>query len=171
MIRNGHDRVLVIVRCVRTAAEQFALPGRKALCPRCRPPQSQPAGGAGTAMSQNDCGRCLSVMAGRVPATTPTVEAQMAGTRPAMTMGRPCAARPLAPARPYFHGSQGSARPQRRRARFAEPCSNPRLPQEHAMPVSDFTARLGTGEDRSLTDYRGKVLLIVNVASQCGFTP
>ena len=39
------------------------------------------------------------------------------------------------------------------------------------MSVYDFTARLGSGEDRSLTDYRGKVLLVVNVASKCGFTP
>ena len=39
------------------------------------------------------------------------------------------------------------------------------------MSIYDFTARLGSGEDRSLTDYRGKVLLVVNVASKCGFTP
>ncbi len=39
------------------------------------------------------------------------------------------------------------------------------------MPIYDFTARLGSGEDRNLGDYRGKVLLIVNVASKCGFTP
>jgi glutathione peroxidase len=39
------------------------------------------------------------------------------------------------------------------------------------MTIYDFSARLSSGEDRSLADYRGKALLIVNVASKCGFTP
>lgn len=37
--------------------------------------------------------------------------------------------------------------------------------------VGDFTVRSGRGEDVSLADKLGKVLLIVNTASQCGFTP
>jgi glutathione peroxidase len=39
------------------------------------------------------------------------------------------------------------------------------------MTVYDFKARTIDGQEVSLSDYRGKVLLIVNVASRCGFTP
>lgn len=37
--------------------------------------------------------------------------------------------------------------------------------------VYDFTAKTLTGEDAPLAEHRGKVLLIVNTASKCGFTP
>ena len=39
------------------------------------------------------------------------------------------------------------------------------------MTVFDFTAQDLGGTDRSLADWRSSVLLIVNVASKCGFTP
>ena len=39
------------------------------------------------------------------------------------------------------------------------------------MSVHDFEARTIDGKDQSLDAYRGKTLLIVNVASKCGFTP
>lgn len=39
------------------------------------------------------------------------------------------------------------------------------------MSVHDFSVRNASGEEVSLGDYAGKVLLIVNTASKCGFTP
>jgi glutathione peroxidase len=39
------------------------------------------------------------------------------------------------------------------------------------MSVYDFTVKTIRGEEKSMADYKGKVLLIVNTASKCGFTP
>ena len=40
-----------------------------------------------------------------------------------------------------------------------------------AQNVYDFTVKDRRGNDVSLTEYKGKVLLIVNTATRCGFTP
>ena len=37
--------------------------------------------------------------------------------------------------------------------------------------IYDFQAELLEGEQKKLADYQGKVLLVVNTASQCGLTP
>ncbi|MET3667299.1 glutathione peroxidase [Caulobacter sp. 1776] len=39
------------------------------------------------------------------------------------------------------------------------------------MSVYDYSAKTLDGQDVNLADYRGQVLLIVNTASKCGFTP
>ena len=39
------------------------------------------------------------------------------------------------------------------------------------MSIYEITARRLDGTERDLSEYRDRVLLIVNVASKCGFTP
>src|SRR5271163_2191515 len=39
------------------------------------------------------------------------------------------------------------------------------------MSVYQFKAKNIEGKEVSLSDYKGKALLVVNVASRCGFTP
>ena len=39
------------------------------------------------------------------------------------------------------------------------------------MTIYDFTVKKRGGDELSLADFKGKVLLIVNTATGCGFTP
>jgi glutathione peroxidase len=40
-----------------------------------------------------------------------------------------------------------------------------------SAPIYEFTAKTLGGKDKNLAEYNGKILLIVNTASKCGFTP
>jgi glutathione peroxidase len=37
--------------------------------------------------------------------------------------------------------------------------------------IYDYTLKTGNGEELNLSDYKGKVVMVVNTATGCGFTP
>ena len=39
------------------------------------------------------------------------------------------------------------------------------------MSIYDISVKNNKGEDVSMADYKGKVIVIVNTATGCGFTP
>jgi glutathione peroxidase len=51
---------------------------------------------------------------------------------------------------------------------FAQPKEKPTVPSKG---VYSFTMKTINGKEKSLSEYRGSVLLVVNVASFCGYTP
>ena len=53
---------------------------------------------------------------------------------------------------------------------FALACTAAADPPKPSSPL-DFSARSIDGKEVSLSQFKGKVLLVVNTASQCGYTP
>jgi glutathione peroxidase len=53
----------------------------------------------------------------------------------------------------------------------AAPTPEQPAPAAAADVLIDHSVKLLDGSDKSLADYRGKALLIVNTASECGYTP
>ena len=45
------------------------------------------------------------------------------------------------------------------------------IEQRKAMSIYDFEVQTITGQSTTLAQYEGEALLVVNVASECGFTP
>lgn len=45
------------------------------------------------------------------------------------------------------------------------------FPELKESSIYDFTMKTIQGKDKSIADYKGKVIVIVNVASKCGLTP
>ncbi len=55
--------------------------------------------------------------------------------------------------------------------KVAAPTMKSPPPEKKMASIYDFTMKDIDGKDVKLSDYRGKTLLIVNVASRCGYTP
>ncbi|MDI1483309.1 glutathione peroxidase [Polyangium sp. y55x31] len=68
-------------------------------------------------------------------------------------------------------GCEGGSQPPASPKAGADPAGGAAVQEGTKMSLHDFKMKTIFGEERSLGDFRGKVALVVNVASECGYTP
>ena len=56
-------------------------------------------------------------------------------------------------------------------AALCSSCTSINHPETSTMTIHDFTAKGRNGTSLDLATLKGKVLLVVNTATGCGFTP
>lgn len=100
-------------------------------------------------------------VAGGVPASGELLQPASPPAKPAEKPSEPPAPQPK-PATPQEKSGDKPA---------GEKPSEQAKPEDDAAYVLNFTVKDINGADQKLDQYKGKVILIVNVASQCGFTP
>ena len=90
-------------------------------------------------------------------------EAAPAAADPAKSEGTKSEGTKSEAAKPELSAKEGEGTPK-------APKDSPKL-AAGTGPVLDHAVKTLSGEDTRLSDYRGKALLVVNTASQCGYTP
>lgn len=91
--------------------------------------------------------------------TKKTADAKQADAKPATAKPATADAKPA------------TAKPSEPAAAPSEPAAAAAADAVASGPVLDHEVKLLDGTTKSLADYRGKALLVVNTASECGFTP
>src|SRR5580698_3801994 len=71
----------------------------------------------------------------------------------------------------YHHSHLTGEVPMRKFGLIVMLCAAATMMAAQASSIYDFTMKSIDGQQVSLSSYHGKVVLLVNVASKCGFTP